>query len=122
MFSLRELNYVMKNVLKEVVFEENSSSSYFEILMAKDEPSIHDHVFYYLYKLKNVENTHGGVFPLVKSQALACSFIKNDTSPWVFFRFLNWANSTKSRKASQSKFSRKLVKFQSNKTVYFLLN
>ena len=52
MFSLWELNHVMKNVLKEVAFEENSSSSYFEILMAKDEPSIHDHVLLLFVQIK----------------------------------------------------------------------
>ena len=37
-------------------------------------------IWYYLYKLKNVKNTHGGVLLLVK-------FTKSNTRPWVFFRF-----------------------------------
>ena len=46
-------------------------------------------ICYYLYNLKNVENTHGGVLILVKLQAEACNFTKINTPPWVFFTFLN---------------------------------
>ena len=42
---------------------------------------------YYLYNLKNVKNTHGGVLILVKLQAEACNFTKINTPPWVFFTF-----------------------------------
>ena len=52
---------------------------------------------WYLYNLKNVKNTHGGVLLSIK---LACNFTKSNTPPWVFSRFLNCTNSTKSRKAS----------------------
>ena len=41
----------------------------------------------YLYNLKNVENTHGGVLLLVKLQAKACIFTKSNTPPCVFFTF-----------------------------------
>ena len=36
---------------------------------------------------KNVKSTHGGVLLLVKLQALACNFTKNNAPPWVFFTF-----------------------------------
>ena len=42
--------------------------------------------WYYLYNLKSVKDTHGRVL-LSKLQALACNFIINNTSPWVFFTF-----------------------------------
>ena len=38
-------------------------------------------IWYHLYNLKNVKNTHGGVFLLVK----ACNFTKSSIPPWVFF-------------------------------------
>ena len=38
---------------------------------------------------------------LVNLQALACNFNKIDTPPWVFSRFLNCTNGTKSRNAPQ---------------------
>ena len=37
-------------------------------------------IWYYLYNLKNVKNTHGGVLILE-------NFTKIDTPPWVFFTF-----------------------------------
>ena len=37
-------------------------------------------IWYHLYNLKNVKNTHGGVLILVKLQAT-----KINTSPWMFF-------------------------------------
>ena len=42
-------------------------------------------IWYHLYNLKNVKNTHGEVLVLVKLQALACTFTKSNTPPWVFF-------------------------------------
>ena len=45
-------------------------------------------IWYHLYNLKNVKNTHGGVLILVKLQAVACNFTKINTPPWVFFTFL----------------------------------
>ena len=47
-----------------------------------------------------MKNTHGGVLLLVKFQDSACNFIKSNTSPWVFSRFLICTNDTKLRKAS----------------------
>ena len=50
-------------------------------------------IWYYLYNLKNVENTHGGVLVLVKLQAEASNFTKINTHPWVlftFFKFYKW--------------------------------
>ena len=58
-------------------------------------------IWYHLYNFKNVKNIHGGVLLLVKLQATACNFIKSNTTPWVFTRFLNWTNGTKSRNTSQ---------------------
>ena len=37
-------------------------------------------IWYHLYNLKNVKNTHGGVLLLVKLQ-------KSNTPPWVFLTF-----------------------------------
>ena len=44
-------------------------------------------IWYHLYNLKNVKNTHGGVFLLVKLQASVCNFTKINTPSWVFFTF-----------------------------------
>ena len=45
-------------------------------------------IWYHLYNLKNVENTHGGELLLVKLQASACNFTKSNSPPWVFSTFL----------------------------------
>ena len=47
-------------------------------------------IWYHLYNLKNVKNTHGEVLNLVKFQAKACNFTKINTHPWVFFTFLKF--------------------------------
>ena len=44
-------------------------------------------ICYYLYSLKNVKNTYGGVLILVQLQAEACNFTKINFPPWVFFMF-----------------------------------
>ena len=54
---------------------------------------------YYLYNLKNVKNTHGGVLILVKLQVSAYNFTKINIPTWVFFKFLNFTNGTISRNA-----------------------
>ena len=63
-------------------------------------------IWYHLYNLKNVKNTHGGVLLLVvKLQALACNFTtKSNTPPWVFFTCFKLHNGAKSRNASQDMF------------------
>ena len=43
-------------------------------------------IWYHLYNLKNVKNTHGGVLILVKLQGLAY-ITKINTPPRVFFTF-----------------------------------
>ena len=59
-------------------------------------------IWYRLYNFKNVEDTHGRVLVLVKSQTGACKFTKSSIPPSLFFsRFLICINGTKSRKASQ---------------------
>ena len=50
--------------------------------------------------LKNVKNIHGGVLLLVKFQAKASNFTKNNTPAWAFSCFLNCANGTKPRNQS----------------------
>ena len=55
-------------------------------------------------QFKKRENTHGGALLLVKLHAEVCNFTKSNTPPWVFFKFLNCKNGTKSRKASVSLF------------------
>ena len=44
-------------------------------------------IWCYLHNLENVENTHGGVLPLVKLEASACNFTKSNNPPWVSFTF-----------------------------------
>ena len=55
--------------------------------------------WHHWYNLKNMKNTHGGVFFLVKLQAKTCNFTKSNTPSCVFSRFLNCTDGTKSRKA-----------------------
>ena len=57
-------------------------------------------IWYHLYILECMENTHKEVLLSVKLQASALNFIKSNSPPGVFFTFLNCANGTKSRKAS----------------------
>ena len=47
------------------------------------------------HNLKNVNNDHGRVLPLVKLQASACNFNKSNTFMCVFHVFLNNKNGTK---------------------------
>ena len=44
-------------------------------------------IWYHLFNLKNVKNTHGGMLLLVKLQAEACNYTKSNTPPWKFFTF-----------------------------------
>ena len=44
-------------------------------------------IWYHVYDLKNVKNTHGGVLLLVKFQAEVCNFAKSNIPPWVFSSF-----------------------------------
>ena len=44
-------------------------------------------IWYHLYHLKNVKNTHGGVLLLVTLQTSSCNLNKSNTPPWVFFTF-----------------------------------
>ena len=44
-------------------------------------------IFYHLYNLRNVKNTHGGVLLIVKVRAENCSFTKYNTAAWVFHIF-----------------------------------
>ena len=58
-------------------------------------------IWYHLYNLKNVKNTHAGLLLVVKLQGEGCNSAKCNTLLWVFFSFLDCRNGTKSRKASQ---------------------
>ena len=53
-------------------------------------------IWYHMYNLKNVKNTHGGVLLLVKPATL----LKVTLLHGCFPRFLDCTNDTKSRKAS----------------------
>ena len=57
-------------------------------------------IWYHLYKLKNVKNTHGGVLLLVNLQDEACNLLKLTLLHGCFPRFLNCNNCTKLGKAS----------------------
>ena len=46
-------------------------------------------IWYYLYNLKKVENTHAGVLLLAKLQTEACNITKSNIPPWMFFTFFN---------------------------------
>ena len=60
-------------------------------------------IWYHLYYLRDVKNTHGGVLLLVNLKAEACNFTKSNTPPWVVFTFfLNCTNGTKSPNATQN--------------------
>ena len=50
-------------------------------------------IWYYLYNLKNMKNTHGGVL-------LLATLLKVTLFYGCFLRFLNCTNGTKSRNAS----------------------
>ena len=43
-------------------------------------------IWYHLYNLRHVKNTHGGVLILI-CRLKACNFTKINTPPWVFFTF-----------------------------------
>ena len=49
---------------------------------------MHCAIWYHLYNLKNAKNTHGEVLILVKLQAVAYSFTKLNSPPWVLFTLL----------------------------------
>ena len=49
-------------------------------------------IWYQLYILKNMQNTHGRVLLLVKLQAFSLQFTKSNTPPRVFSRILNCTN------------------------------
>ena len=55
-------------------------------------------IWYHLYNLKNVKNTHGGVLLLVKLQA--ATLLKVTLLYWCFSRFLNCTNGIISQKTS----------------------
>ena len=44
-------------------------------------------IWYHLYNLKNVKNSHGGVILLVELQGKSCNPTKSNTYPWVVFTF-----------------------------------
>ena len=47
---------------------------------------MHCAIWYHLYNLKNVKNTHGGVLLFVTFQA----FTESNIPPWVVFTFFKW--------------------------------
>ena len=57
-------------------------------------------IWYIMYNLKNVKNTHRGVLLLVKLRAKPATLLKVTLLHTRFPRFLNCANGTKSRNAS----------------------
>ena len=56
-------------------------------------------IWYYLYNLKNVKNTQGGVLLLVKMQVIACNLLKVTLLHGCFSHFWNCTNGTKWRNA-----------------------
>ena len=51
-------------------------------------------IWYHLYNLKTMKDTHGGVLFLVTLQAKACNFAKSNILQRFFPRFLNCKNGT----------------------------
>ena len=58
-------------------------------------------IWYHLYNLKSVKNTHGVVLILVKLQAKPATLLKLTLPHGCFSRFLNCTNGTKSCNAPQ---------------------
>ena len=52
-------------------------------------------IWYIMYNLKNVRNTHGGVLLLIKLQAKPATLLKAILLHGCFSRFLNCTNCTK---------------------------
>ena len=69
---------VEQEVISDVVRSYRENHRKFEMLCA---------IWYYLYNLKNVQNTRGRVLILVKLQATASTFAKSNMPLWVFFTF-----------------------------------
>ena len=65
-------------------------------------------IWYHLYNLKEVKNTHGGVLRKPEKLKPATS-LKVTFFPWCFSRFLNYTNGTKSRNTSHISHSLKLT-------------
>ena len=57
-------------------------------------------IWYHLYNLENLKNTHGGVLVLVKLQAEPATLLKLTLFRGCFSRFLNCTNGNKSCNAS----------------------
>ena len=75
---MKKVNFIFKKFFSCIIF------GYLNV--------IHCAIWYHLYNLKNVRNTHGGVLILV-------NFTKINTPPWVFFTFFKCTNGTKLRNA-----------------------
>ena len=64
------------------------------------------------YQLRNVKNTHGGMLPLLKLQALACNLLKVTLLHRWFSSFLYCTNGTKSRNTSHMDLTKKTICFK----------
>ena len=72
-------------------------------------------IWYHLYNLKNVKNTHGGVLLLVKLQALSHSF--RDTHR-EFWQYLEYQFQESTRAASElEKLKKSFYNFQGSLSV-----
>ena len=60
-------------------------------------------IWYHLYNLKNVKNSHGGVLILTRFRLKPATLLKLTLLHWYFSRFLNCTNGTKSRNTSHFK-------------------
>ena len=98
-FKIKILNFIISN-LKEIMSITRISlrSSH----LRKNKFVMFCAIWYHLYNLKNVKNTHGRVLLLVKLQAKSpqrYSLLKVTLLHGCFSPFLNCANGTKSRNA-----------------------
>ena len=87
-----DLQYYLKSTLMKLVFI-NFTILWFVLPYICTSYVILRAVWYHLYNLKNVKNTHGEVTLLEKLQASACNFPASITPPWVlfpFFKLKNW--------------------------------
>ena len=78
-------------------------------------------IWYHLYNLKNVKNTHGGVLILIKLQAKACNFTKINTPPRAFFTFFKLYKRYQTRNASHMIFYH-IITIRSNQINWLFLD
>ena len=86
-YAVRKIDLVFNNFVAQLT---KYSPHLWTIVPCSFEVSLNETlcaIWYHLYNLKNIKNTHVGVLPLVKLQHEACNFNKSNIPPWVFLMF-----------------------------------